>query len=279
MSIQFFGQFLLEQGEIDEMQLRAALDLMEQENQTIGELAVEAGFATPAECRRVHGEQRRKDLPWGELAVQMGALSNVELEELLQTQRRTRLPLGAALVQLDVLPADRVRLLHDQFKSAQGEAPAQPEVPAPLVGNRVAELTASLFPRLLRRVGGIDARVGPGVPLAELPDGVLVASCRVVGTQSLEITLLVDAAFGEKLAGGLLGLQLEELAAELALEGVGEFLNVLAGNVVSTLTDEALELRLEPPSYGVLPTEGFLFEVVTEAHADARLVLACPTES
>lgn len=273
MIVKFFGQFLLEQGEIDEMQLHAALDLMEQENPTIGELAVEAGFATSAECRRVHGEQRRKDLPWGELAVQMGALNSVELDELLEAQRQARLPLAGALVGLGVLPADRVRALHDQFKSEQGEIPPHPELPPALAGNRVAEVTASLFKRLLLRVGGIDSQVGEGCSLAELPQGVLVAAVSVVGTHGLRITLLLDSRFGEKLAAGLLGLELEELASELALEAVGEFLNVLAGNVVSILSDEAFELRLEPPCYGVLPTEGFAFELQTEASGCGQLIL------
>jgi len=69
MRVKFFGQVLLEQGEIDELQLRQALDLMERENRTIGELAVSAGFASEAEGRRVNGEQRRLDLSFGELGA------------------------------------------------------------------------------------------------------------------------------------------------------------------------------------------------------------------
>jgi CheY-specific phosphatase CheX len=273
VNIKFFGQFLLERGEIDAVGLRSALDLMEQENQTIGELAVEEDFATPAECRRVHGEQRRRDLPWGELAVQMGVLNNIELEELLQTQRRTRLPLAGALVRMEVLSADRVRALHDEFKSEHGEISTKPTLPAPLAKNRVAEATSDLFARLLRRVAGIEASIGHGRELDALPQGVLVAAVQVVGTRGLRATLLVDQSFGERLAAGLLGLELEELASELALEAVGEFLNMLAGNVVSILEEEALELRLEPPCYGVLPSSGYQFEIETEATGSAMLIL------
>jgi CheY-specific phosphatase CheX len=276
VSIKFFGQFLLERGEIDEQQLRGALDLMEQENQTIGELAVAEGFATVAECRRVHGEQRRKDLPFGELAVQMGVLNNVELDELLELQRQNRLPLAGALVRLDVLPADRVRALHDEFKSEYGTLPSARPLPGKLAGNRVAEVMTQVFARLLRRVSAIDAHLGDGRELDALPEGVLVATVPVVGVHGVRITLLVERRFGEKLAAGLLGFDLEELASELALEAVGEFLNVLAGNVLALLQDEALELRLEAPVYCVLPTRGFRFEVETEADGRAELILELP---
>jgi hypothetical protein len=276
VSIMFFGQFLLERGEIDEQQLRAALDLMERENQTIGELAVAEGFATAAECRRVHGEQRRKDLPFGELAVHMGALNNVELEELLQLQRRTRLPLASALVRTDVLTPERARDLYDEFKSEHTETPAKPALPGALVGHRLAEVTSELLSRLLLRVAGIDSRVGSGRELDGLPDGVLIASLPVVGLHGLTVTMQVEGAFGKKLAAGLLGFQLEELAGELALDAVGEFLNVLAGNAVSSLEDEALELQLKPPCYGVLPTQGFVFDIETESDGGAVLILELP---
>jgi hypothetical protein len=270
----FFGQFLLEQGELDDAELRQALDLMELENQTLGELAVAAGFASDADCRRVNGEQRRRDLPFGELAVQMGVLSTVELEELLQQQRETRLDLGAAVVRLGLLPDDHVRVLRDRFKSEQSEVAGDAcDLPGPLQGHRTAELTVSALPRFCRWVARMQAIVGPGRELETLPDDALVASLSVIGIQGLRITMIVKAPFGGKLASGILGLPLDDLAAELALEAVGEFLNVLMGNVVSALEEEAIELRLESPTYGVLPTSGWCFPIATESDGDAHVIL------
>ena len=39
MGVKFFGQFLIEQGEIDASHVREALELMEDTNPTLGELA------------------------------------------------------------------------------------------------------------------------------------------------------------------------------------------------------------------------------------------------
>jgi hypothetical protein len=274
VNLEFFGQYLIRQGELEEAQLRQSLDLMEQLNLHLGELAVAEGFATEADCRRVNDEQRRKDLPFGELAMQMGVLNSIELEELLQQQRETRVDLCDALVELGFLPADQLRMLHDEWKCEQ-ESNAVPSAPLPgaLADHPTADLTMGLFPRLCLRVANLPVRVGSGAALREAPDRLLVASVDVVGTRPLRVTLLVDTEFGEKLARGLLGMKLDALATELALEAVAEFLNILMGNVVATLEERAHELRLEPPRFGVLPTRGVVFPVVSEADGSAEIVL------
>jgi hypothetical protein len=268
MSVQFFGQFLIEQGEIDELQLRQALDLMEQENQTLGELAAGAGFASEAETRRVNGEQRRLDLPFGELAVRMGVLNSVELEELLLVQLETRLNLEEAVVRLGLIPEDRVALLLDTFKQEQGrhqelDGSGEIELPPALRGNRVAERLLSLLPRMCRRVARLEVKMGRGEPLDSLLEEVLVASLEIAGGHGVVMTLAAERHFGEMLALGISGIDDKSLASELAVDALGEFLNVLAGNVVASLEAQGLECRLEAPKFGVLPTEGTRFPIAS----------------
>lgn len=274
MRPEFFGQFLLRRGEVDEVQLRQALELMDELNPNLGTLAVAEGFATEADCRRVNDEQRRTDLPFGELAMQMGVLNSIELEELLQQQRETRVDLGAALVELGCLPDDRVLELLDEWKcEQQGSPDAEVALPPALHGSPTAEAVLRLLPRMFRRVADLPVRVGEAEPLEQIPERILVASVEAWGTRPLQVTLLVDSRFGERLARGLLGMALDSLASELALEAVGEFLNVLMGGVVCALEGQAHELRLEPPRFGVLPTTGWVFPVASEAHGGADLVL------
>jgi hypothetical protein len=275
MSVKFFGQFLLERGEIDEVDLRQALDLMEQENQTLGELAVARGFASAADTRRVNGEQRRLDLRFGELAVRMGVLNSVELEELLIVQLETRLNIEDAVVRLGLLPEDRVGLLLDDFKQEQerefGGSCDIDLLPA-LRGNAVAERLLSLLPRLFRRVARIEVKLGSGEPLDCLLPHVLVASLEIVGNRGLVMTLAAERSLGEKLAVGVSGIDDASLAAELAVDALGEFLNVLAGNVVAALEAEGLENRLEAPKFGVLPTAGTRFSIASD-YGEAVFVL------
>lgn len=274
MRPEFFGQFLIRRGEIDAQQLREALDLMEELNLQLGALAVAEGFATEADCRRVNDEQRRTDLPFGELAMRMGVLSAIELEELLQQQRETRVDLGAALAELGSLPDDRARDLHDEWKSEQEQqAEVGVDLPALLHGSPSAELVVGLLPRMFRRVADLEVMLGPGEPIGQPSGRVLVASIDAVGTRPVRVTLLVDQPFGERLARGLLGMELDSLASELALEAVGEFLNVMMGNVVGTLEERSYLLRLESPRYGVLPSGGWVFPISSEADGEAELVV------
>jgi CheY-specific phosphatase CheX len=266
MRVKFFGQFLFEQGEIDELQLRQALDLMERENQTLGELAVSAGFASRAESRRVNGEQRRLDLPFGELAVRMGVLNSVELEELLLVQLEARLNLEEAIVRLGLIPEDRVGALLDAFKQEQHQeldGSGEIELPPALQGNRVAERLLSLLPRMCRRVARLDVKMGRGEPLDSLLEEVLVASLEVAGSHGVVMTLAAERSFGEMLALGISGIDDKSLASELAVDALGEFLNVLAGNVAASLEAQGLENRLEAPKFGVLPTEGTRFPIAS----------------
>jgi len=265
MGIKFFGQYLIESGEVDPASLRASLDLMERENQTLGELAVQAGFASESDCRRVNGEQRRLDRPFGELAREMGILNSIELEELLQAQLETRINVGDALVQLGQLTSDRLAELEDLFKREQSQMPrGKIGLPAPLSSNRMAICVVDMLPRQTVRMARLEAQIGEAEALRAGDSEVnLVASLVIVGSPGLEIHLLSELSFARKLATGLAGLPESSITADLCLDGLGEFLNVLAGNAMSGLEAEGVECRIEAPRYGHTPDAGWWFEIAS----------------
>ena len=53
MGVRFFGEFLLAQGEIDELQLREALAAAEETNLDLGTLAMRAGHLTRSEVEQI----------------------------------------------------------------------------------------------------------------------------------------------------------------------------------------------------------------------------------
>jgi CheY-specific phosphatase CheX len=237
---------------------------MELENQTLGELAVAAGFASEADCRRVNGEQRRLDRPFGELAVDMGILNSIELEELLQRQQVSRVDVSDALLRLGHVVQDRMALLLDQFKQEQAPyACGGVDLPEGLRGNRFARSLVELLPRFCERIGRLEVKVKPAKTFDTLDGRDLIASLVVVANPGVEMALVADRSVGEKLASGISGLDLSTLPAELAVDALGEFLNVFAGNVMGALEREGVESRLEAPRFGVLPSEGFEFEMVS----------------
>jgi CheY-specific phosphatase CheX len=275
MSVKFFGQYLIDEGEIDASHVRLALHLMDAENPTIGQLAVENGMMDDAAVTRVHVEQRRRDLPFGDLAVEMGLLEREQLVEILKHQLGCRLPIGEALVRLGHLDSDRLGVLLDAFKADQSRYEITDALlPDGLASRRVARHVVDLLPRFLRRVAGIHAKVGDVGVLESLPSFVEVrVSLPMQGPRGVDVALVSDLDFAEALAGASAGLSSADLDAGLIADGVGEFLNVLCGNAASIAARAGQQLELGPPDYDAEISDGWLVDLAVGTGC-AALVLS-----
>jgi len=221
MSLKFFGQFLIDQGVVDSDQIRAALQLMDEENRSLGELAEAGGILTAEESAKVNAQQRYCDLPFGDLAVEMGLLSDEQVEYLV------------------------------------GDG---------LYGNTLAAAVLNLFPKLMVRVAHIGVRVGKGQAVSEIPDYPVRVAVSVTGDIGLLICLLGDEDFSLQLAGTAAGLEGARLEAArqnpvLLADGVGEFLNVVAGNAAGILEREKITTELEPPHSSPELDSGYVFDL------------------
>ncbi len=262
MGVKFFGQYLIERGEVTAEQVRAALDLMDEENRSIGELAVEGRLISKADADKVNAEQRHRDLPFGELAAELGLLSEEQIDNLVQLQWRTRLRIGQALVRMRHLEKERLEELLISYEEDQ--APYRIEnlaLPESIEGNALAPYVLRLFPNLMMRVARIATRVGSGERISEPPDFPVRVAVSVSGDCGLMICLLGDEAFSRQVASMAGGLDAESLDREMLLDGVGEFLNVLAGNAMAVAERSGISLELEPPQSQVAFESGYLFEL------------------
>jgi hypothetical protein len=262
MGVKFFGQYLIERGEVTAEQVRAALNLMDAENRSIGELAVEARLISEADADKVNAEQRHCDMPFGELAVQMGLLDEQQIDNLVQLQWRIRLRIGQALVRLKHL--GKVRLEELLISYEEEQAPYRIEnlaLPTGLESNAPAPFVLDLFANLLMRVARIATRVGNGEPIVEPPDFPIQVAVSVNGESGLLICLVGDEEFSRQVAAKASGLDDECLDMEMLLDGVGEFLNVLAGNAMALAERNGITLELQPPQTEINFESGFLFEL------------------
>jgi CheY-specific phosphatase CheX len=267
MSLKFFGQFLIDQGVVDSDQIRAALQLMDEENRSLGELAEAGGILTAEESAKVNAQQRYCDMPFGDLAVEMGLLSDEQVEYLVGFQDQTRLRIGQALVRLSFLPNERLLKLLVRFETEQtlfriGNV----ALPDGLYGNTLAAAVLNLIPKLMVRVAHVGVRVGKGQAVSEIPDYPIRISVSVMGDVGLLICLLCDEDFSLHLAGTTAGLEGARLEAArqnpvLLADGVGEFLNVVAGNAMGILEREKIATELEPPHSDPELDSGYVFDL------------------
>jgi len=248
MSVKFFGQFLIEHGEIDAGHLEQALDHMERVNLPLGQMAMNEGLLTGVDADRVNERQREVDRPFGVLAVEMGLLSSYQLDELVQRQSRTRLPIGEALVQIGCLPAERLMALLDEYKADQSAYVAgKSALPDGLKGLRAAEVVLDFLPKFCIRVARMRLKVGGYRKVSAAPGLPHRVSVTLGGSSGLEIGLACDRDFALPLAAAMCSVDVANLDEELIDDGLGEFLNVLAGNAVGALEKENIFGALSPP--------------------------------
>lgn len=275
MGVKFFGQFLIDQGEIDASHVREALELMEETNPTLGELAIKMGFMAQREASEVSAAQRHRDLGFGDLAVEMGMLESEELVEAVQRQRSQWLPIGQALVRLGHVQNDRLGSLLDAFKADQAQYEVgEIELPDGLASHRVSRFVLELLPRFLKRVAGLDVRVGDIRRFASPPEFAdIQVSVPLEGPRRLEVVLVSDLAFAEALAIAASGLSPRDLDPEMIADGVGEFLNVLGGNAAGAVTKEGHRIELGPPDYDAELCDGWTVDLAVGV-GRAALVLS-----
>ncbi len=274
MGVKFFGQFLIEQGEIDAGGLREALERMDARNRPLGEIAVEAGFLDPAQADRINLAQREGDRPFGEVAREMGALTPVQVDEVLSIQQKNRVQIGDVLVELGHLEAERLPALLDRFKADQ--APYETEartLPDEFSDNELAHHVLDLLPKFCMRIARVRVKTGFGLPLSKLASFHYNVGVRMNGDTGLQVTLVADENFARKLAAATAGIDQSKLDADLTFDGLGEFLNVLCGNVVAILEREGQVVELDPPQRQAALIDGIAFELAV-GEGYASLVLA-----
>lgn len=262
MGVKIFGQYLIEQGVIDGEQVRAALDLMDSENRSLGELATAEGILTTQDADKVNAEQRHRDCPFGALAIEMGLLSESQIDHLVRLQERSRLRIGQALVRLGSLDNERLAELLESYDVDQ--APYRTEkvvLPEGLHDDSLVPAVLDLFPKLLMRVARIVARMGIGESTSAVPALAVRSAVIVRGEARLQICLLGDEEFSRQLAGAAAGIDVSDADLGLLADGVGEFLNVLAGNAMSLLERKGISTELEPPCDEIDFDAGYLFEL------------------
>ena len=263
MGVKFFGQFLIDSGEIDASHVREALEFMEAQNPAIGQIAVAQGLMQPCEVARVHAEQRTRDMTFGDLAVELGLLGSQELVEILQRQRMRRIPIGQALVHLGHVASDRFGLLLDAYKADQAQFDvSEIEVPDGLASHAVSRHVLELLPRFMMRVARIQAKVGEIHVFDEAPAFAEIrVSVLIRGARGLEVALASDVEFAEALAMRASGLSPRDLDPEMVADGVGEFLNVLCGNAASGLAKQDHRVELGPPDYDADLCDGWIVDL------------------
>lgn len=111
MFSQYFGHYLLNKGLLTREQLAAALEHQKSVHVKFGVIAVDEGLLSPDQIEKIHDRQRQVDQRFGEIAVDLGFLTSEQVESMLSVQRQDHLLLAQAIV-------DKGYMTIEQFSSA-----------------------------------------------------------------------------------------------------------------------------------------------------------------
>ncbi len=263
MASHFFGQFLLDLGEIDEEQLEQALLSIDEIDLPIGQLAVRSGVLDQAQVDQIKRSQQGHSELFGQLALGLGLLDSKTLDTLLEEQRATHLYIGDALVRNGALSSMKLAELLDRFKESEGHLSA-PRIPAELRDHLLGITILELLPRLALRAAHVMLKVvavrdwiGPST----LPHGVSMdVEAR---SNSISVGLAIPTELGFEFASGMLCCDQELINEDDIEDSLGEFLNILVGNMKVKL--DRNEPEIAPSSYEGIPQSGYAVDFETTA--------------
>jgi hypothetical protein len=250
MAAKFLGQFLLERGTISSAQLLAALDAQRASNPLLGELAVHHQMLDAAQARRINDRQRAEDRRFGDIAQEMGLLDAGQLDVLLAAQKKGRKLFGQILVDQGTLTTEQLEAELVAHRRDLDEA--NHALALGIAGHALADVATSairvsnrLFPRLM----------GSQCQASGIADDSMLDACDVTahvrieaGAESLLVGVGCSRATMQAMACSLLSITPAQCDDELAVDALGELVNVLMGYVVrDTLPDDA-SYRASPPS-------------------------------
>lgn len=118
MYTQFFGNYLLEEGYVNQEQLFTAMQQQSEARMKLGTLAIHAGYMTADEVDAMVIEQTHQDKKFGELAIEAGYLTSEQVLELLKAQSPDFLLLGQTLVDNGIITNTNLERIITDYRSS-----------------------------------------------------------------------------------------------------------------------------------------------------------------
>lgn len=253
-----FGQFLLSERIVASGDLSRAMARLEDARPLVGILAIAKGYMTPAQVREVGAAQKREDKRFGRIAIEKGYLTAEKLEELLSAQKNEHVLLGQILVEDRILSHEGFLRALELFREKSGltsegyEAmrggDADRAVASILTGqpggkNPLIKVWAEIFVRNIIRF------VDPAAALDPLAERDMRGAVAFVQSMKGDRDLTTFISAKEPVMADL-ARRYTDLADgaldEMALEAIGEFLNVSNGLYTVNCSDRGIELDLLP---------------------------------
>ena len=247
MSNKFFGQFLLEKGVISKTQLLTAIDLQKASHFSLGQIAINKGYLTPEDAKRINFEQQRTDERFGALAVSMGLLKGKQVSELFITQQNSRKFFGEVLVEQEIV--SKLMLIEYLEEHADLKKQSTLRLDGAIYSHQHGKLIADTINtavRLFSRIVKIQVQVSDLIMEdVKVEEGQLAFSQSAELPEPIKIGFIMKKELIVTVANNFLDMDVSDNPA-VYQDAVCEFLNIILGNSLAGHGESALT-ELAPP--------------------------------
>jgi CheY-specific phosphatase CheX len=256
MRIRFFGQFLLERGVIRADELLAALEHQERMNLRFGEMAVALELLTERHVDAILSLQRTEDVRAGEAAMRLEYLTEAQVALILRAQKNSHVYLGEALVATGTLTQEQLEAQLVGFAEDQEPFLAASGVPREMDRGGIGRPAVDLALTFLSRLANLKVKLlgcKLGIDGGPRPD-TFASSMVFTGDISGEVAVRAPAPICAEIATALVGQSVSPRDRLTIQDALGEFLNVVCGNLSATVARTGKRLELAPPAAAFLPS-------------------------
>ena len=272
---ELFGQYLVEEGVIDNPTLSSLLKEQAETRVKLGMMAVTEGLITKEQADEINRKQQTEDKRFGDIAIEMGALNADQLDSLLAKQGSPYMKFIQILTdETDVDAADIDGHL-EGFRKKNGFDQAELDaIKDENVGGYISAFATSSQPYVSNIAGQVlrnmirfvtsDFYIEKIRRVDEVPyDAIAVQHCH--GDHSIYIGLLT--ADGQNsfhvMASAITGDEYTDLTP-VAYDAIGEFINGVSGLITTEMASERLAMEISPQIFyanQVLKGRGYILPI------------------
>lgn len=241
----FLGAALIERGLLSESQLEQALAVQRQTNSLLGELAIEYGLLSAQQVEEINTIQRQINQRFGDIAQERALLSSDQVQQLVDIQQRRSLRLGDILIREGFISQDALRATLQSLKREAEKNYLFGQLNAAQLC--ALESIAKLFKRVLKSACKFTRIVETPQCLEDNQHlmALTIADANRQQAAYMRLSLACDDTLLINIAAAFLGMACEDCDQVLALDALGELLNMTAGYVIndsSTVPDNLAPL-------------------------------------
>ena len=274
----FFGEFMIEAGEIDPDQLQAALDLCDRMNLPVGELAKREGWLDEEQIQKILETQRTVDRRFGEIAIDLGFLTQSKLEILIHQRSTSHLYIGEALVELGYVSRQTLELQLDRYKSDAAAFLREDRMPDSVARFEIAKRSVEVLPRIALRMGRLQVLTRWAPCWNDDARLEFRTAIHVEGQNAIAIGLAASRELAEQIASAMFFKDPGLLSREELSDALGEFLNLVVGSAHTLVPASEAPIQMSPPREDAFPDAGCALLLLT-TRGPGCLVVQSPREA